>query len=101
MMLKAAGTILSALFAVVVTTWTVSLTARTTVTFAPWAALTLYITLGLFEQNTVRKLVFTCLWVYFKQLHINVIAFLYACILNGFEAFPFYFRDVKQSLFPW
>ena len=52
MVLKTTGAILSALFAVVVTTRTVSLTARTAVTFTPWATLTLYITLGLFEQNT-------------------------------------------------
>ena len=100
-MLKAARTILSALFAEVVTTWTVSLTARTTIAFTAWATLTLYITLRLFEQHATRKLIFSCLRIYFKQLHIDVIAFLNACIFNRFQTSPLYFRDVKQSFFAW
>ena len=93
--LIATGATLTVLLAVVTI-----LTARTALTvsvLAAWTARTLLITLGLVEKHAVRELVLTCLRIDLKELHLDVVTFFDASLLDSLEALPLDLRDMQQT----
>ena len=67
------------------------------VVITAWTALTLYITFRFLYQNTVRKLILSCLRVDLKELNLNLVAFLYAGFFYCFEALPVDFADMEKA----
>ena len=89
------------LISIFVGTWTavaMLVAAATLTTLRTWTTLTFHISLWLLNQNTVRKLEFSCLRIYLQQLHLNLVALFDTSLLNGFQTFPVNLADVKQTI---
>ncbi len=92
-----------------VTTWLTSWTLTTTfmtiitttatlTTLRAWTTLTLYITLWLLHQYTMRKFVLASLRINLHQLHLDLVAFLDTSLFNCLKTLPINLRDVEQTI---
>ena len=90
------------------TSWTLTTTLMTVITTTAtlttlwtWTTLTLYITLWLLHQHTVRELVLASLRINLHQLHLDLVAFLDTSFLNCLKTLPVNLRDVEQTILTW
>ena len=67
-------------------------------TFATGTGRTLYVTLGLRNEDAVRELELAGLRVDFQELDGQLVAFLDAGFLNGLEALPVDLGDMEQTI---
>ena len=82
-------TAVTAVAVALATLWTTVTTfsaLRTITTFA--AGWTLHVALGLLNEHTMTQLVLTSLRVNFKELYLNVVAFLDASLFNSLQTLP-------------
>ena len=87
------------------TSWTLTTTFMTILTttatltaLRTWTTLTLYITLWLLHQHTMRKFVLASLRINLHQLHLDLVAFLDASLFNCLKTLPINLRDVEQTI---
>ena len=91
--LEATGTTL----ATVVAAFATGTTLTTIATLTTRTTLTLDIALRLVDEHTVRELVLTGLRIDLEQLHLDLVTFLDASLLDRLEALPSDLRDVEQA----
>ena len=87
------------------TSWTLTTTFMTIITTTATltalrtrTTLTLYITLWLLHQYTMRKFVLASLRINLHQLHFDLVAFLDASLFNCLKTLPINLRDVEQTI---
>ena len=70
-------------------------------TLAARTTRTLGVAFRLLLKHTMRQLVLAGLRVYLKEFHLDVVAFVNACFLDGLQALPRYLGDMEQSFPSW
>ena len=90
------------------TSWTLTTTLMTIITTTTtltalwtWTTLTLYVTLRLLHQHTMRELVLASLRINLHQLHLDLVTFLDASLFNCLKTLPINLRDVEQTILTW